>query len=63
MPRNARSLTVGKCGDSLRRRFPFALAGEVSGSGGARTTRRRIQLGAAAAACSLLCGAPRRVDR
>eukprot|EP00966_Prymnesium_polylepis_P204877 4746558-Prymnesium_polylepis.1 len=55
-PVRARSLSichafsVGTCGDSLRRRFPFALAGEVSGFGGARTPRRRIQLGAAAAA-------------
>ena len=49
---------MGTCGDSLRRRFPFALAGEVSGSGGARTPRRRMQLGAAAAACRRAHGAP-----
>mmetsp|Transcript_26568 Transcript_26568/g.70882 ORF Transcript_26568/g.70882 Transcript_26568/m.70882 type:complete len:244 (+) Transcript_26568:330-1061(+) len=33
-------------------------SGEVSGSGGARTPRRRIQLGAAAAACRRAHGAP-----
>ena len=54
----ARVVAEGACGDLLRCRCPLALAGEVSGSGGARTPRRHMQLSAAAAATRRAPGAP-----